>query len=109
MTENGLRSEPEMKQLENQSTRSLTGLAVPSKTIPMIRLIEMTTYSLRGWLPSPWLEILLALAAVACGGILGSEREQHYKPAGLRTLILVCLGATVFTMVSFVFTSSTGD
>jgi putative Mg2+ transporter-C (MgtC) family protein len=109
MTENGRRSEPEMKQLENRSTRPLTGLAAPSKTFPMIRLIEMTTYSLRGWLPSPWLEILLALAAVACGAILGSEREQHYKPAGLRTLILVCLGATVFTMVSFVFTSSTGD
>jgi putative Mg2+ transporter-C (MgtC) family protein len=72
-------------------------------------LTELTTRSLHGWLPSPWLEILLALVAIVCGAILGAERERHEKPAGLRTLILVCLGATVFTMVSFVFTTSTGD
>ena len=75
----------------------------------MNHLTELTTQSLRGWLPSPWLEILLALTSVACGAILGTERERHDKPAGLRTLILVCLGATVFTIVSFAFTSTTGD
>lgn len=67
------------------------------------------TQSLRHQLPSPWLEILLALAAVVAGAVIGSERERHDKPAGLRTLILVCLGAAVFTMVSFAFTTSTGD
>jgi len=72
-------------------------------------LTELTVRSLRCWLPSPWAEILLALASVACGAILGAERERHEKPAGLRTLILVCLGSTVFTLVSFVFTTSTGD
>ncbi|MEI7908565.1 MAG: MgtC/SapB family protein [Verrucomicrobiota bacterium] len=70
---------------------------------------ELTTRSLREWLPAPWLEIALALASVICGAILGAERERHEKPAGLRTLILVCLGSTVFTIISFVFTSSTGD
>jgi len=75
----------------------------------MIYLTELTTRSLRDVLPSPWVEILLVLTAVACGAILGAERERHEKPAGLRTLILVCLGSTVFTIVSFVFTSSTGD
>ena len=75
----------------------------------MSYLTEIMTHTLRGWLPSPWLEMLLALAGLACGAILGAERERHEKPAGLRTLILVCLGATVFTMISFVFTSSTGD
>ncbi|MCX6875929.1 MAG: MgtC/SapB family protein [Verrucomicrobia bacterium] len=72
-------------------------------------LTELMTHSLRGWLAAPWLEILLALAAVACGAILGAERERHEKPAGLRTLILVCLGSTVFTMISYTFTTSTGD
>lgn len=70
---------------------------------------ELAVRSLRCWLPSPWLEILLILVSVACGAMVGTERERHEKPAGLRTLILVCLGATVFTITSFVFTSSTGD
>jgi putative Mg2+ transporter-C (MgtC) family protein len=66
-------------------------------------------HSLRGEWFSPWLEVVLALAAVLCGGIVGSERERHDKPAGLRTLILVCLGSAVFTMVSYAFVTTTGD
>jgi len=58
---------------------------------------------------APWAEIVLALAAVGCGAIIGTERERHQKPAGLRTLMLVCLGSAVFTMISFAFTSTTGD
>ena len=72
-------------------------------------MTDWVSHTLRGWLPSPWLEIGLALAAVGCGAILGAERERHEKPAGLRTLILVCLGAAVFTMISFVFTGNNGD
>ena len=41
------------------------------------------------------------LLAVVCGGIIGFERERIDRPAGLRTHILVCLGATVFTLVSY--------
>ncbi|HEY5909281.1 MAG TPA: MgtC/SapB family protein [Verrucomicrobiae bacterium] len=67
------------------------------------------TYSLRGELASPWLEVVLALAAILCGAIVGTEREREDKPAGLRTLILVCLGSAVFTMVSYAFTTTTGD
>src|SRR5512133_73116 len=67
------------------------------------------TFNVRGDLGAPWLEILLALAAVLCGAIVGSERERQDKPAGLRTLILVCLGSAVFTMASYAFTSTTGD
>ena len=67
------------------------------------------TNTWRGGVSSPWLEVVLALAAVGCGAIVGTERERQDKPAGLRTLILVCLGSTVFTMVSYAFTSTTGD
>ena len=65
--------------------------------------------NLRPSIAAPWLEILLALVAVVCGAIVGAERERREKPAGLRTLILVCLGSAAFTMASFAFTSSTGD
>ena len=64
---------------------------------------------LRGFMAAPWLQILLALVSVACGAIVGAEREKREKPAGLRTLILVCLGSTAFTMASFAFMTTTGD
>jgi putative Mg2+ transporter-C (MgtC) family protein len=71
--------------------------------------MEILTRSLRGELASPWLEVVLVLAAVVCGAMVGSERERHHKSAGLRTLILVCLGSAVFTMLSFAFAANNGD
>lgn len=38
--------------------------------------------------------------SVICGSIIGFEREYKNKSAGLRTMILICLGATIFTLVS---------
>ena len=40
------------------------------------------------------------LLSVLCGSILGFEREYHNKTAGFRTIILICLGSTIFTLVS---------
>jgi len=40
------------------------------------------------------------LISVLIGGIIGAEREYHNKTAGLRTLMLICLGSTLFTMFS---------
>lgn len=48
------------------------------------------------------------LLSVICGGLIGLEREYHDKPAGFRTLILICLGSTLFTLVSREFSAS-GD
>lgn len=45
-------------------------------------------------------EILALCIAVAFGAVIGSEREMSGKPVGLRTNILICLGACVFTIVS---------
>ena len=69
------------------------------------------------WLIDSWLtrlptaaaNVLLAVVAVLCGGIVGAERERREKPAGLRTLILVCLGSALFTMASFIFNTASGD
>lgn len=38
--------------------------------------------------------------ALVCGFLLGMEREIKEKPAGLRTLILITVGATLFMIVS---------
>ncbi|HUG42577.1 MAG TPA: MgtC/SapB family protein [Longimicrobiales bacterium] len=38
--------------------------------------------------------------AVILGGAIGLEREQQGKEAGLRTHILICLGAALFTVIS---------
>jgi putative Mg2+ transporter-C (MgtC) family protein len=64
---------------------------------------------LHAFLPVPWLQMVLALTSVVCGAVVGAERERQEKSAGLRTLILVCLGSTGFTMASYAFTSTTGD
>lgn len=46
-------------------------------------------------------EILLrlVLAAIA-GGVIGFERKKVHKPAGLRTHMLVCMGAALFILVT---------
>ena len=38
--------------------------------------------------------------AVACGGVIGLERGRKRRPAGFRTHILVCLGATLAMLIS---------
>ena len=38
--------------------------------------------------------------AVICGGIIGFEREYKNKSAGFRTIVLITLGSTIFTIVS---------
>ncbi|EPA04668.1 MgtC/SapB family protein [Candidatus Nitrosarchaeum limnium] len=43
------------------------------------------------------------LLAVGLGAIIGFERELKHRPAGLRTHMLVSLGATVFTVISLSF------
>ena len=45
--------------------------------------------------------ILRIIFAAILGAIIGYEREQSHKPAGLRTHIFVCLGACLFTIESF--------
>jgi putative Mg2+ transporter-C (MgtC) family protein len=42
------------------------------------------------------------LMACAMGGVVGAEREWRHKASGLRTNILICMGAALFTMMSVV-------
>jgi putative Mg2+ transporter-C (MgtC) family protein len=45
-------------------------------------------------------DIIAMLVSVICGGIIGFEREYRSKSAGFRTIILISLGSTIFTIVS---------
>ncbi len=47
--------------------------------------------------------VLKLLIACLLGGFLGFFREKEKKAAGLRTHMLVCLGAALFTLVSIYF------
>lgn len=48
----------------------------------------------------PWDQIIKLIVAVILGGLIGTEREFFHKPAGIRTHILVCIGAALLTMLS---------
>jgi putative Mg2+ transporter-C (MgtC) family protein len=71
--------------------------------------LEWLVGNWRMLLPVPWGHVVLTVVAVLCGAVVGSEREKNDKPAGLRTVILVCLGSAVFTMASYAFGTTTGD
>jgi putative Mg2+ transporter-C (MgtC) family protein len=45
-------------------------------------------------------DLLSIILATIFGAIIGLERELSGKAAGLRTNILICLGAAVFTIIS---------
>jgi len=48
-------------------------------------------------LPEDALKLVLA---IMIGGALGAERELRNKAAGFRTMICICVGATLFTLFS---------
>src|ERR1700690_223122 len=48
------------------------------------------------------------LLAAFLGGIVGLERELSRKPAGLRTNMLICMGAALFTIISYEMAGNVG-
>jgi putative Mg2+ transporter-C (MgtC) family protein len=62
-----------------------------------------------GLFPYPWGSISLSILAVICGGWIGIERQRKEKPAGIRTMALIALGSSTFTMIGYSFASNTGD
>ncbi len=53
--------------------------------------------------------LLRIVAAVILGGAIGLERERQDKPAGFRTIILIALGACIFTIISHTGGKGVGD
>jgi putative Mg2+ transporter-C (MgtC) family protein len=48
-------------------------------------------------------------AAAVCGGLVGLERELKGKPAGLRTNILICVGAAMYMLVGLLLVHAGGE
>ena len=85
------------------------GLTVRSAIIPEGYTVQTGIQWLDAWINSGLaadlrLDLLLRLLlAVLLGGAIGWEREASSKPAGLRTNVLICLGATLLTNLSIRF------
>ena len=55
-------------------------------------------------------DIIKILLALLLGGLIGVERDVRDKAAGFRTLIFICIGSTLFTILSVKLASQgTGD
>lgn len=54
------------------------------------------------------LDLIKILISFAVGVILGFERELKDKAAGLKTITIICLSSTLFTLISYKF-SGEGD
>ena len=52
--------------------------------------------------------LIRSLAAVLVGTLIGSERARHGRAAGMRTHILVCLGACMTSMTSVFVAQAAG-
>src|SRR4051812_17741474 len=53
-----------------------------------------------------WAGLCLILASILSGMLIGLEREKRDKPAGLRTLMVICVGSTIFTLASIYIADS---
>lgn len=47
------------------------------------------------------LDLIKAISSLLVGMMLGAERELKDKAAGFRTITLICLGSTLFTVLSY--------
>lgn len=52
--------------------------------------------------------LLRLMLAAALGGIIGLERQLRHKPAGIRTNLLICFGAALFTIISYEMAGEVG-
>lgn len=57
-----------------------------------------------------WITVFVrSLLAVLIGSLIGSERARHGRAAGMRTHILVCLGAALTSMMGIFLSESLGQ
>ena len=56
---------------------------------------------------SIWEQGLRLLLAVVIGCVIGIERERKNRPAGMRTHVLVCVGACIIALMESLMISDT--
>lgn len=70
-------------------------------------------YNLSGAAEHFWSNFPVFVTAIfvagLCGIIVGFERESRGKPAGLRTLVLICIGSAIYVQMSVFMTEKFGD
>jgi len=54
-------------------------------------------------------ELIQIMIAFVVGGVVGIEREYRSKPAGFRTMIMICVGSCLFTILSKEISSTSPD
>ena len=65
--------------------------------------------NIHGMLPHQYCWVILTVLAILCGAVIGVERGKRQKPAGLRTMMLICLGASIFTLASVLIAGERAD
>ncbi|MCB9091361.1 MAG: MgtC/SapB family protein [Halobacteriovoraceae bacterium] len=45
---------------------------------------------------------LKIVSAILLGAIIGLDREKKFKSAGVKTQMMICVGATIYTSISFI-------
>ncbi|MGE0023473.1 MAG: MgtC/SapB family protein [Hyphomicrobium sp.] len=63
-------------------------------------MTSLELFSASGWLACLEVAFRLVMATVL-GGMLGWDREEKDRPAGLRTYMMVALASAVFTVLTF--------
>jgi len=76
---------------------------------PLLAVLPAWCGDLHAVCPPHWSGIIITLVSILCGGLIGIERERSEKPAGMRTLILICLGSAIFTQASILIALGGGD
>ena len=59
--------------------------------------------------PTQMAMVVKLMLAASLGAVIGYEREKQARPAGLRTHVLVAMGACVFAMLAFAAYVGTGN
>lgn len=55
-----------------------------------------------------WVVIIRLLLAVSIGCVIGIDRERRHRPAGVRTHILLCVGAAIIAVMECLLAEETG-
>jgi putative Mg2+ transporter-C (MgtC) family protein len=58
--------------------------------------------------PMPVAATILVVMSMICGTLVGRERRARHKPAGIRTVSLIAVGSTIFTIASLLLGEDTG-
>ncbi len=65
--------------------------------------------NLHAMLPHQYCWVIVTVLSILCGAVIGVERGKRQKAAGLRTMMLICLGASIFTQGSLLIAGNHAD